>query len=123
MVKPLAGKCAGCRVCQLVCSAHHFNVYNPYKAALAIEETPETLIYETQTCIECGACMAVCPTEAIFENDGKYLVDKTKCVLCGACVNACPERVIFVHEDVEHVIKCDECGKCVDYCPHGALTR
>ncbi len=41
-------------------------------------------------CIACGACAEDCPTEAISEKDGKYVIDADKCVDCGACEASCP---------------------------------
>lgn len=42
------------------------------------------------SCISCGACAAECPTEAISEGDGKYVIDAEKCIECGACADVCP---------------------------------
>lgn len=41
-------------------------------------------------CISCGVCAGECPTEAISEGDGIYVIDADKCIDCGACANACP---------------------------------
>lgn len=41
-------------------------------------------------CIACGACVPECPVEAIFEDDGKFVIDEEKCIDCGACASACP---------------------------------
>ena len=41
-------------------------------------------------CISCGACAENCPTEAIYEADGKYEIDADKCIDCGSCADACP---------------------------------
>ena len=41
-------------------------------------------------CISCGACEAECPTQAISEGDGKYVIDAAKCSECGACADVCP---------------------------------
>lgn len=41
-------------------------------------------------CISCGACEAECPTSAISEGDGKYVIDAETCIECGACADTCP---------------------------------
>jgi ferredoxin len=41
-------------------------------------------------CVACGACVEACPTEAITEGDGKYVIDADKCISCGSCADACP---------------------------------
>jgi len=39
----------------------------------------------------CDACVACCPTEAIFTTSNrKKAIDQVKCVKCGECVYACP---------------------------------
>ena len=45
-------------------------------------------------CIKCGACQAVCPTEAISEGDDKFVIDADKCVSCGSCADGCPVEAI-----------------------------
>ena len=41
-------------------------------------------------CINCGACAAGCPVEAISEGDGKYVINADECLECGACAGVCP---------------------------------
>jgi ferredoxin len=41
-------------------------------------------------CLYCGACVGVCPTQALTLKDTKIVVDETKCISCGACVKICP---------------------------------
>jgi len=48
----------------------------------------------TDDCQTCGACLDVCPTEAISEGDPKYVIDSDKCADCGDCVDACPAGAI-----------------------------
>ena len=42
------------------------------------------------SCISCGAGADNCPTEAIYEGDGKYEIDADKCIDCGTCEDTCP---------------------------------
>ena len=44
-------------------------------------------------CIQCGACAAECPVEAISEGS-IYQIDPDKCIECGACAAACPQEAI-----------------------------
>lgn len=41
-------------------------------------------------CISCGVCATQCPTDAITEGDGKYVIDPEKCISCGLCAGVCP---------------------------------
>ena len=45
-------------------------------------------------CISCGSCVESCPSEAISEGDGKYVIDAEKCTDCGSCVDECPSDAI-----------------------------
>jgi len=46
-------------------------------------------------CVDCGACISVCPREVFsFDPDWKLTVDEKRCVLCGKCVDACPSKAL-----------------------------
>ena len=48
----------------------------------------------TEECINCGACIDVCPEEAITEGDEISVIDPEKCTDCGSCVEVCPTDAI-----------------------------
>jgi formate hydrogenlyase subunit 6/NADH:ubiquinone oxidoreductase subunit I len=51
---------------------------------------------DKQSCISCGRCLQICPSDAIdFTIDGKALIDQTKCTQCGRCVRVCPKDAIY----------------------------
>jgi ferredoxin len=51
---------------------------------------------DKQSCMSCGRCLQVCPSDAIdFDIDGKALIDQTKCTQCGRCVRVCPKDAIY----------------------------
>lgn len=46
-------------------------------------------------CVACGACVKVCPRQAIEIHQGRYAqVDKSKCIGCGLCAKECPASII-----------------------------
>ncbi len=48
----------------------------------------------TDACVQCGACAAQCPVEAISEGADKYEINVDVCVECGACADQCPVSAI-----------------------------
>jgi len=61
-----------------------------------IEEVPENIQRDEDRCVHCGACTAVCPTDALFVDgdDKKVVLDVEKCVACGNCVKVCTVQCI-----------------------------
>jgi len=55
----------------------------------------KSIIRKEDECIHCGACTAVCPSEALtMDEDNKLTFDKEKCLVCELCIKACPLRII-----------------------------
>lgn len=48
----------------------------------------------TDACISCGTCVGECPTGAIAEGDGIYVIDADACIDCGTCAGSCPTGAI-----------------------------
>ncbi|MDI6902365.1 MAG: 4Fe-4S binding protein [Methanocellales archaeon] len=52
------------------------------------------------------------------------IVDKHKCGYCGACVAVCPmDAVELIEAWIEISEECNDCGVCAKICPVGALRR
>lgn len=41
-------------------------------------------------CIKCGACINMCPVQAISMEKDKVVIDAKKCIDCGTCASICP---------------------------------
>ena len=56
-----------------------------------------------EICIHCGACTAVCPTEAlkVIQPDMEVKFIHQKCSLCELCVRVCPTRAMYVRPSKE----------------------
>lgn len=50
--------------------------------------------WESRKCIRCLACLAACPTRAVFEDQTGLRRESRKCKKCGACVDECPSRAM-----------------------------
>ena len=63
-------------------------------------EMAEKAHVDADLCTACGACVDVCPVEAIKMNDDETLavVDKETCTGCGDCVEECPTGAIELKE-------------------------
>ncbi len=50
-------------------------------------------------CTHCGACIAVCPTEALTVDRDSMEVsfDYDECAACELCIKVCPPRAMEVH--------------------------
>ncbi|KXA89606.1 hypothetical protein AKJ57_05100 [candidate division MSBL1 archaeon SCGC-AAA259A05] len=64
-----------------------------------VEEVERAITLDEESCIECGACVSLCPTEALeLDEDYSLVLVEDKCVHCGACVPACPVRALSMKE-------------------------
>jgi len=50
-------------------------------------------------CTHCGACVAVCPTEALSmdRESMEVIFSGEECVACELCIKVCPPRAMEVH--------------------------
>jgi ferredoxin len=59
--------------------------------------SPEHQIYkDEEICTHCGACTAVCPTDALYikRPEMEVIFDKEKCSVCELCIVTCPTRAM-----------------------------
>jgi L-aspartate semialdehyde sulfurtransferase ferredoxin len=65
---------------------------------VVIEEVPDNVRRDEESCMNCGACTAVCPTGSLSVTAETFKVglNKAKCVACGQCVRACPVKAMHV---------------------------
>jgi anaerobic carbon-monoxide dehydrogenase iron sulfur subunit len=114
-------RCTGARACEATCAQTWFDVTDPERSSIRIHTDGGD--YRARFCIQCGACVDVCPVEALWQApNGVVHVRKNRCVGCMACVGFCPYSVMFADTDHAQPFKCVACGQCVDACPNDALA-
>ena len=72
-------------------------IVNAYRQKGVTVSLPKLIEVNQEECFDCGACVALCPVEAItLAEDCSIVFNKEKCVgsTCSACVEACPARAI-----------------------------
>lgn len=115
-----AQKCTGARECEVTCAHTWFKVQDVAKSSIRISVKDDG--FAAQFCIQCGKCIEVCPTEALYYNkQGIVLLKKDLCVGCMSCVGFCPYGVMYFAPEEALAFKCVACGQCVKACPHDAL--
>jgi len=57
-----------------------------------IQPIEEGVRKDGEKCTECGACVSVCPVDALIfdRKTWKVIFNDQKCVVCGLCIDACP---------------------------------
>lgn len=128
------GRCIGCQACVAACKTGNELAIGTQYIRIT-EQTRGTFpnlqgSFQNQRCYHCAdaACVAVCPTGALFKEDGFTRVNAAACSGCEYCVTACPFEI--PHMVDKQVSKCDGCADvvkaggrpwCVKTCPSHAL--
>ncbi len=56
-------------------------------------------IEKGDNCVDCGACVSVCPAEVFyFDEDYRVITDSARCVRCGSCIEVCPVKALKLPE-------------------------
>ena len=72
-------------------------VVKAFRKRGATVSIPKLIEIDSEKCISCGACLTLCPVEAItMDEDATVVFNQEKCLgsTCSACVDACPARAI-----------------------------
>jgi ferredoxin len=65
---------------------------------VSVENIGQDIKRDEETCFQCGACTAVCPTGALHikRPEMQVIFEKDRCSACELCVSACPARAMEV---------------------------
>jgi NAD-dependent dihydropyrimidine dehydrogenase PreA subunit len=50
--------------------------------------------------VKTGECARVCPVDCIHDAGDQYAINPIECIDCGACVDVCPVQAIFYEDEV-----------------------
>lgn len=128
------GRCIGCQACVVACKTGN-ELGEGQQYIQLIEKTQGefpaiTTGWDNHRCFHCtdAACVAVCPTGALYKEDGLTRLDRDVCSGCSYCTQACPYEIPVMYEGRSS--KCDGCAAttraggtpwCVETCPSNAL--
>ncbi|MEE8547522.1 MAG: 4Fe-4S binding protein [bacterium] len=68
-------------------------------ANVVVEEVPDKVLRDEESCMHCGTCTATCPSGALSVGpppDFEIPLDLDLCVACGTCVKVCPVNAMQV---------------------------
>lgn len=54
------------------------------------------ILIDEDTCVHCGLCTGVCPTEALTLDSKTFMLNftRSRCIVCEQCVPTCPVQAI-----------------------------
>ncbi|MBU4312859.1 MAG: 4Fe-4S binding protein [Candidatus Omnitrophica bacterium] len=69
------------------------------KLGVSVQPLSKDIKRNEKKCTHCGACVPICPTEALVVDPKTRRVDfySEKCIACELCINACPPRAMELH--------------------------
>lgn len=65
---------------------------------VSVQNADQEISRMEEKCVHCGACTAVCPTQAlhISRPDMHVIFDQEKCSVCELCILTCPTRAMCI---------------------------
>jgi ferredoxin len=66
-----------------------------------VESIGQDISRDDEKCFQCGACTAVCPTNALYVKrpEMEVIFERNRCSACELCVAACPAGAMSVNFD------------------------
>lgn len=63
---------------------------------IKVRKLAKQISRDPDKCIDCGSCISICPSEALYMNRDTWKVelDVKKCIACASCLTACPTHAV-----------------------------
>jgi len=91
----------GLLVLELTGIDKNFNKALAFIRSLGVKVQPlsKDIKRNEEKCTHCGACVPICPTEALVIDPETRRVNfyNDKCIACELCIKACPPRAMELH--------------------------
>jgi nitroreductase/NAD-dependent dihydropyrimidine dehydrogenase PreA subunit len=84
-------------------------------------ERAVTTVIDRDTCIGCGECVRVCPSQTLEMKEGKAVVTGIRSLACGHCVAVCPVAAVRVEALDPHSFRFHTFACRTDWMPWGAF--
>ena len=68
------------------------------ETGVSVQPLSKDVIRDEKKCTHCGACVVLCPTNALVVDPKTMKVNfnDAKCIACGICVLSCPPRAMEI---------------------------
>jgi NAD-dependent dihydropyrimidine dehydrogenase PreA subunit len=64
-----------------------------------VREMDTPIVFDEAECVQCGACVSVCPVEVFeYKDDRTISINLKRCVLCKTCIAMCPHGALKTAE-------------------------
>lgn len=63
---------------------------------IGVSASSRELVIDEDSCVHCGLCTGVCPTEALSLNPESFKLafTRSRCIVCEQCIPTCPVQAI-----------------------------
>lgn len=63
---------------------------------ITVSQTIAEIVIDQDTCVDCGLCTGVCPTEALTLDPQTFRLTftRSRCIVCEQCIPTCPVQAI-----------------------------
>lgn len=83
-----------CACCSCCCGVLRSIKNSPHPSRLVVN--PFINRHHPERCTNCGACLNICPMDALYVLDGAISLNQERCIGCGLCVSVCASHAVEI---------------------------